>query len=113
MMGMANEDDKTPSLEALGEKLKKARARKNGGGNGRTEAAGTTGAALGLGFRIVTELVAAIAVGAIIGYGLDSWLGSAPWFMVVFLFLGGASGVMNAHRAAKSYAARAENGPDR
>lgn len=110
---MADQDDKTPSLEGLEEKLKKARARKDGGGNERTEAAGTAGAALGLGFRIVTELVAAIAVGTMIGYGLDSWLSSAPWFMVVFLFLGGASGVMNAHRAAKSYAARAESKPER
>ena len=43
---------------------------------------------MGLGFRIAVELVAGIAVGTLIGYALDGWLGTRPWLMVVFLFLG-------------------------
>lgn len=56
---------------------------------------------MGLGFRVAVELVAGIAVGGLLGYALDAWLGTKPWLMVVFLFLGAAAGVMNAYRAAK------------
>jgi ATP synthase protein I len=56
---------------------------------------------MGLGFRIATELVAGVAVGTLIGYALDGWLGTKPWLMVVFLFLGAAAGTMNVYRAAK------------
>jgi len=51
--------------------------------------------------RISVELVATLAVGAGIGYMLDAWLGTAPLFMVVFLFLGGAAGVSNVYRVVK------------
>ena len=34
------------------------------------------------------------------GYVLDRWLGSAPWFMLVGLLLGIASGFVNLFRAA-------------
>ncbi len=56
---------------------------------------------LGMAWRITVELVVAVMVGAGIGYALDSWLGSAPWLMMLFLLLGGVAGVMNAYRAAK------------
>ena len=41
-----------------------------------------------LGFRIGTELIAAVIVGGLIGFGLDSWLGTKPWLLVVFVLLG-------------------------
>ena len=53
---------------------------------------------MGLGFRIGVELVAGVLVGTGIGWGLDSWLRTAPWLMVLFLLLGGAAGVINVHR---------------
>jgi ATP synthase protein I len=58
--------------------------------------------ALGFAFRIATELVAAVAVGVAIGWGLDVWLGSQPWFLIVFFFLGVAAGVMNVYRVTQS-----------
>ncbi|MBI4183409.1 MAG: AtpZ/AtpI family protein [Proteobacteria bacterium] len=54
---------------------------------------------LGLAFRIGVELVSALIVGVGFGWLLDRWLGTKPWLMVVFFFLGGAAGVLNVYRA--------------
>lgn len=56
------------------------------------------------GFRVGTELLSGVLVGAAIGYLLDRMLGTRPWLMVLFLFLGGAAGVLNVYRFAKSEA---------
>ena len=56
--------------------------------------------ALARGFRLSTELVAGVLVGAFIGWALDKWLGTSPWGMIVFLLLGFAAGVINVMRAA-------------
>lgn len=52
------------------------------------------------GFRLASEFVAAIFVGAIIGWGIDSFLGTLPIFLVVFLMTGFAAGVRNVIRTA-------------
>src|SRR6201987_5911404 len=44
--------------------------------------------AMARGFRLSTEFVAGIVVGAAIGWLLDRWLGISPWGMIVFLLLG-------------------------
>jgi ATP synthase protein I len=56
--------------------------------------------AIARGFRLSTELVAGVLVGAFIGWALDKWLGISPWGMIVFLLLGFAAGVVNVMRAA-------------
>jgi ATP synthase protein I len=56
--------------------------------------------AIARGFRLSTELVAAVLAGAGIGWVLDRWLGISPWGMIVFLLLGFAAGVLNVMRAA-------------
>ncbi len=55
---------------------------------------------LGLAFRTGIELVSALAVGVGIGFLLDKWLDTTPWFLVVFFFLGAAAGILNVYRAA-------------
>jgi ATP synthase protein I len=52
------------------------------------------------GFRLSSELVAGVVVGAGLGWGLDRLLGIAPWGLIVFLLLGFAAGVLNVMRSA-------------
>src|SRR4029079_13190868 len=40
------------------------------------------------GFRLSSELVAGVAVGALLGWMIDRWLGISPWGLIVFLMLG-------------------------
>jgi ATP synthase protein I len=56
--------------------------------------------AIARGFRLSTELVAAVLVGAAIGWLIDWGLGIKPWGMIVLLLLGFAAGVLNVMRAA-------------
>ena len=52
------------------------------------------------GFRLSSELVAGVVVGAGIGWLLDRLLGVSPWGLIVFLLLGFAAGVLNVMRSA-------------
>ncbi|MBT3693956.1 MAG: AtpZ/AtpI family protein [Candidatus Pelagibacter sp.] len=58
------------------------------------------GSFMGSAFKLGTELVAAVAVGTIIGFILDSWFDTKPWLMIIFFFLGAASGMLNVIRTA-------------
>ena len=62
------------------------------------------------GFRLSSELVAGVVVGAGIGWLLDRWLGIAPWGLIVFLLLGFAAGVLNVMRSAGVVAGTALDG---
>lgn len=89
-----------PSLDDIEQRLRVARAREqHESGQGPTQRGGSSG--MGMAARITVELVVSVMVGGGIGYALDRGLGSRPWLMLLFLFLGGAAGVMNAYRAAK------------
>jgi ATP synthase protein I len=94
-----NEREKNDPLRELGDRLDKARATyqpapANKPGEG-------TGAALAFGWRIGIELLGAIAVSVFIGWAFDRWLGTRPWGMVIFFFLGIATGMVNVYRAVK------------
>lgn len=56
------------------------------------------GNALGMGLRVGVELVSALAVAVAIGWGLDRWLGTMPFLLMLFIVLGGAAGVANVWR---------------
>ena len=58
------------------------------------------GSFMGSAFKLGTELVAAVAVGTIIGFILDSWFDTKPWLIIIFFFLGAAAGILNVIRAA-------------
>lgn len=66
-------------------------------------------------WRMVIELVAGLGIGAAMGYGLDWLLGSSPWLLIVFTFLGFAAGVKtvisSGKEMQKAYEARAEAPP--
>ena len=57
--------------------------------------------AFGQAFRLSSEMVAGVLVGGFIGWTLDNWLGTSPWLLLVFFFLGVAAGILNAVRAAR------------
>jgi ATP synthase protein I len=50
------------------------------------------------GLRLGSEFVAAIIVGAGLGYIIDMFLPTRPWGLVVLLLLGFAAGVLNVVR---------------
>ena len=58
------------------------------------------GSFMGSAFKLGTELVAAVAVGTIIGFILDTLFDTKPWLIIIFFFLGAAAGIMNVIRAA-------------
>lgn len=95
-----DEQEKPPSLDDIDSRLRALREREEGpsesGPGSRRAPAG-----MAMGFRVGVELVAGVMVGVGIGWGLDRWLGTAPWLMVVFLLLGGAAGVINVVRLMK------------
>jgi ATP synthase protein I len=62
---------------------------------------GARGEAMGFALRIATELVAGVFVGALLGWALDKWLGTAPILLIVCLLLGIAGGLLNSVRAAR------------
>ena len=59
------------------------------------------GSFMGSAFKLGTELVAAVAVGTIIGFILDTWFDTKPWLIIIFFFLGTAAGILNVIRTAK------------
>ncbi|MDX1486293.1 MAG: AtpZ/AtpI family protein [Alphaproteobacteria bacterium] len=75
----------------------RARDRKRAGGGKPADQSG-----VGIAVRVGIELAGTLAVGVGIGWLLDRWLGTGPWLLVVFFFLGGAAGVLNVYRAVKN-----------
>ena len=57
---------------------------------------------LGIAFKMSTEMVAAVLVGTIIGFILDTWFGTKPWLILIFFFVGVIAGILNVVRSAKS-----------
>tara|TARA_B100000941_G_scaffold127119_1_gene89865 strand:- start:69 stop:341 length:273 start_codon:yes stop_codon:yes gene_type:complete len=56
---------------------------------------------IGNAFKLSTELVAAVAVGTIIGFILDTTFGTKPWLILIFFFVGVTAGIMNVIKSAK------------
>ena len=50
------------------------------------------------GMRIGTEFIAAVLVGAGIGYLIDLGLGTSPWGLLILLMMGFAAGILNVIR---------------
>jgi ATP synthase protein I len=102
------EDDRsTPTEEAaLSARLKSLGQRLDQSGQRRASETGsasrpaTDHSALARGFRLSSELVAGVLVGAGLGWLIDRWLGTLPWGMFVFALVGFTAGVLNVMRQA-------------
>jgi len=92
------DERKPPSLEDLDARLRAAQDRADSGTTSGKASGGQPMSGFGLAFRVGIELVAALGIGVGIGWFLDSWLGTKPWFLVVFFFLGAAAGILNVWR---------------
>jgi ATP synthase protein I len=59
------------------------------------------------------SVAVAIAIGVYIGWQLDKWLGTAPWFFFIFLFFGIAAGFRNIYIIAGREIKRDDDGKDK
>jgi ATP synthase protein I len=75
--------------------------------SGSTASAQSTGKAMGLGFRVASELIAGVIVGGGIGWAIDRWLGTSPFGLIVMLLFGMAAGFWNVYRLAVRSTGRA------
>ena len=66
---------------------------------------GRRSTAIGMAFRLSTEMVAGLVAGGIIGWVVDDLLGTKPWGLLTFFFLGMAAGILNVFRTAHKLAA--------
>jgi ATP synthase protein I len=89
----------TARLHRLGERLDRIRPEAPAE-QAQAARPGADSSAMARGFRLSSELVAGVLLGAAIGWLIDRWLGISPWGMIVFLLLGFAAGVLNVMRAA-------------
>jgi len=85
-------------LKRLGERLEQASPSRSDTGLASRSAADASGFARG--FRLSSELVAGVLVGAGLGWLIDKGLGTLPWGMFVFALLGFTAGVLNVMRQA-------------
>ena len=85
-------------LKRLGERLEQSNTSRSSAGSASRPVADHSGFARG--FRLSSELVAGVLVGAGLGWLIDRWLGSLPWGMFVFALLGFSAGVWNVMRQA-------------
>ncbi|MFD2265485.1 AtpZ/AtpI family protein [Lacibacterium aquatile] len=58
---------------------------------------------LNQGMRAGTDLVGGVLFGIGVGYGLDRWLDTKPWCLIIFFFLGTAAGFLNVYRSLSGY----------
>lgn len=84
----------------LATRIAKARSEEANGGSSSHSKSGGGASGHGRAARLGTEFIAAILVGAGMGYGLDLALGTVPWMMLLMLLVGFGAGVLNVVRAA-------------
>ncbi len=86
-------------LQRLSEGLARHRAVETSDDVSENRAAATA-SGYAKGFRLSSELVAGVLVGAGLGWLIDHWFRTTPWGLMIFLLLGFAAGVLNVMRSA-------------
>ena len=69
---------------------------------------GSNVSSFGKALKISTELVAAVLIGSLFGFFLDSWFDTKPIITICFFFVGVAAGIQNVIRSAKKMNKNAE-----
>lgn len=84
---------------ALEERIRAARHEEERAAKAKNEAEKLRNAEnMSVGMRAGTELTGAIGGCAFIGWALDRWLDTAPWLLILMLFLGVCTGFFNVYR---------------
>jgi ATP synthase protein I len=97
----ADETALSARLARLNQRLSTFRNdRKNQTDQSGSGAASANASAMARGFRLSSELIAGVLVGAVIGWGIDRLFSTSPWGLIVFFLLGFTAGVINVMRAA-------------
>ena len=96
--GVGSDDALDARLDRIGEALE--RRRSEAVEAARRDASPSAAGAMALGMRAMSELVAAVMVGAGSGWGLDHLVGSGPWGLMVGLTLGAIAGFWGVYRLA-------------
>jgi ATP synthase protein I len=88
------------NLDQLDAKLKAARDRIEGRGENAKKSS-YNDSLVGVGYRMSIELVVGICAGLGLGWLIDKQMGTKPWFMLGFMFVGLAAGILNVVRLSK------------
>lgn len=83
-----------PRLDSLDMQLKEIRKDEQI----RSEKAQGSAKGMRQGNRVLTELIAGPAGGALIGWLIDRWIGTSPWLLLICLFLGIGVAFRNIYR---------------
>ena len=54
---------------------------------------------LAFGMRIGVEFASGTVVGFLMGFGIDKYFNTTPWFLLIFTLLGFCAGMLNVYRA--------------
>ena len=93
---MSNNDPDDRRLAEIEERLRRAREKRD-----EVRQIEAPNSKLGIAFRLVTELMAALIVGGAIGWGLDRILGTGPFLFIVMFMVGVAAGIFTVVRTAQ------------
>lgn len=93
-------DKLSVALDAQQRNAHKSSGARGLGQDGAGPSPGSMGNAISLAFRVLSEFVAAVIVGAFIGGWIDRVSGTTPAFLVTFLLMGAAAGFWNVYRIA-------------
>ena len=93
---MSEHDPDARRLAEIGERLRKAREKRD-----EVRQVEAPNSKLGIAFRLVTELMAAVIVGGAMGWGLDRVLGTGPVLLIVMFMVGVAAGIFTVVRTAE------------
>ena len=67
----------------------------------KVESESSSSSSLGIAMKLSSEMVAAVFVASLIGYYLDKWLETEPFFLIILFFLGAITGILNVVRSSK------------
>jgi ATP synthase protein I len=90
-------------LGSLDKRLSEVRGSRKTGTDqqgGQSDDSAARASAMARGLRLSSELIAGVVAGAAIGWGIDYWLSTSPFGLIVFFLLGFVAGMVNVVRSA-------------